>query len=383
MPFLFRRALSVVLLAGGVALPAAPLLGSLRTANQVIVMENDVVAEDLYAVGGRTIVEGTVQGDLVVLTGEVIVTGTVEGDVVGLVWGPARFAGEVGESVLLASLRLEAGGRIGADVSALVGEARVGAEVARDVLVIGGSAEVTGSVGRDVRAQAWRLAVDGEVGRDVVARVDDMVLGDAARVAGDVTFRASDEVRVSDAATVGGALVQAQVLAPVWARAVTRLVGWLSVLGFLVAGVALFWVFRGTVPRAVRVARARPWRSALVGLGMLILPPLLAIPLFLTLVGLPVAVLILLCWVVGLFVGPVPAVAAAGERLLGGRGGVLGGFVVGALLWRGGMWALSLVAALLYLIPLLVGLGAFTLAAWEARRRSAQPLATGVSITVE
>jgi len=44
---------------------------------------------------------------------------------------------------------------------------------------------------------------------------------------------------------------------------------------------------------------------------------------------------------------------------------------VGALLWRAGLWALSLVAALLYLIPLLVGLGAFTIAAWEARRGSA------------
>ena len=373
MPFLFRRVLSVILLAGGVALPAAPLLGSIRMANQVIVTEDDVVAEDLYAVGGRTIVEGTVQGDLVVLSGEVIVTGTVQGDVIGLVWGPARFAGEVGESVLLASLRLDAGGRIGADLSALTGEARVPAGVARDVLVIGGSAEVTGTVGRDLRAQAWRLTVDGEVGRDVAARVDDMVLGDGARVGGDVTFRASDEVRVCEGAAVGGTVVQAQVLAPTWARAVTRLVGWLSVLGFLVAGVALFWLFRGTVPRAVRVARERPWRAALVGLGMLVLPPLVAVPLFLTLVGLPVAVLVLLFWVVGLFLGPVPAVAAAGERLLGGRGGLLGGFVVGAVLWRGGMWALSLVAALLYLVPLLVGLGAFTMGAWQARRQSAGP----------
>jgi len=370
MPFLFRKALSVALLAGGIALPAAPLLGSIRMANQVIVTEGTVVAEDLYALGGRTIVEGTVQGDLVVLSGEVIVTGTVEGDVIGLVWGPARFTGEVGESVLLAALRLDAGGPVGADLGALVGEARVSAAVARDLLAIGGAIDLTGSVGRDLRAQAWRLTVDGEVGRDVSARVDDMVLGDAARVGGDVTFRASGEVRVSDAASVGGALIQAQVVAPTWARAVTRLVGWLSVLGFVVAGVALFWLFRGTAPRSVRVARQAPWRSALVGLAVLVLPPLLAIPLFLSLVGLPVAILILLFWVLGLFLGPIPAVAAAGERLLGGRGGVLAGFVAGALLWRAGMWALSLVAALLYLVPLLIGLGAFVIAARESRRES-------------
>ena len=171
--------------------------------------------------------------------------------------------------------------------------------------------------------------------------------------------------------------MRAEVLAPMWAKALTRLLGWLSVLGFVVAGVALFWVFRGTAPRAVRVARERPWRSALVGLGVLVVPPLLALPLFLTLVGLPVAVLLLLFWVVGLFLGPIPAVAAAGERLLGGRGGVLGGFVVGALLWRGGMWLLSLAAAVVYAIPLVVGLGAFTIGAWEARRGSRVEVAAG------
>ena len=252
----------------------------------------------------------------------------------------------------------------------LAGEARVPGEVARDLLAITGSTLLTGSVGRDLRAQAWRLTVDGEVGRDVAARVADMVLGPAARVGGDVTFRASGDVRVSDDATVGGALVQARVVPPTWAQAVTRLVGWLSVLGFLVAGVGLFWVFRGTTPRSVRVARERPGRSALVGLAMLLAPPLLAIPLFLTLVGLPVGVLILVAWVLSLFLGPIPAVAAAGGRLLGGRGGALAGFVVGALLWRAGMWALSLVAALLYLIPLVIGVGAFTIAAWQGRRES-------------
>lgn len=374
MPFLFSRLLGrlagIVLLAGGIALPVAPVLGSIRTANQVIVTEDDTVTEDLYAVGGRTIVEGVVRGDLVVLTGEVIVTGTVEGDIIGLVGGPVRLGGEVGDSVLVAALRLETSGRIGGDVSGLIGEARVGGEVGRDVLVVGGDADVTARVGRDVRAQAWQLTVDGEVGRDVVARVDDMALGDSARVQGDVTFRASDDVRLSPAAAVGGAVVQAEVLAPVWAQALTRLLGWLSVLGFVASGVALFWLFRGTGARAVRVARQRPGRATLVGLAVLVLPPVVALPLFLSLVGLPVAVLLLLFWVLGLFLGPAPAVAAAGERLLKGRGGVLAGFVVAALAWRAGMWLLSLAAAVIYLIPLVIGLGAFTIGAWEARRAS-------------
>jgi cytoskeletal protein CcmA (bactofilin family) len=376
MPFLFRRLLGVVLLAGGLTLPAVPILGNLRTSDQVIVTTGDVIPEDLYAAGGQTIVEGVVQGNLVVIGGELIITGTVEGDVVGLVGGPARISGEVQGSVVLAALRLETAGTVGGDVAGLVGEARVGGSVGRDLLLVAGSADLTGRVGGDVYAQAWQLDVDGEVGGNVDARVDDMVLGDAARVQGDVTFRASGGVSLSKDSLVGGTLLRADVVSPVWAKALTAVFGWLSVLGFIVAGVALFWVFRGTTPRAVRVARERPWRSALVGLLVLLLPPVIALPLFLTLVGLPVALLILLFWVVALFMGPVPAVAAAGERLLGGRGGVLGGFVVGALLWRSGMWLLSLAAAVIYLVPLLVGLGAFAIGAWEGRRPR-RPAAAG------
>lgn len=371
MPFLFRRLVASLLLAGGVALPVAPVLGTVRTSNTVIVTADETVSEDLYAVGGRTIVEGVVEGDLVVLTGEVIVTGEVRGDVIGLVWGPARLGGVVEESVLLAALRVEAAGGIGGDLTALAGEADLAGSVGRDAILIGGSVDLTGPVGRDVRSQAWRLRLDGDVGGNVAVRADDLFLGDRARVRGDMTFRASDEVRVSQAAVVEGSLVRAQVLAPIWAQAVSRLVGWLSVLGFLVAGVALFWLFRRTSPRAVGLARERPWRCALVGLAVLVVPPLAVIPLFLSLVGLPVGVLLLVAWALGLFLGPIPAVAAAGERLLGGRGGMLGGFVVGVLLWRAGMWALSLVAALLYLAALLVGLGAFVLGAWQVRADAA------------
>ena len=173
-----------------------------------------------------------------------------------------------------------------------------------------------------------------------------MVLGDAARVAGDVTFRASDGVRVSDAATVGGALVQARVVAT-WARGgdpagragcrssasggrggrVLGLPGDRSPVGAGGPG----------APVAQRPGRPRGAGAA---------PDCWPLPLFLTLVGLPVAVLILLFWVLGLFLGPIPAVAAAGGAPARRPGRLLAGFVVGALLWRAGCgrsrwWPLS------------------------------------------
>ncbi|MDX1690792.1 MAG: hypothetical protein R3290_07200 [Acidimicrobiia bacterium] len=365
-----RRLFGVGLLVAAAFGPLVPVLGSLRTSGRVIVTTADTVTEDLYAFGGRVIVEGTVEGDLVTFTNELTITGTVTGDVIGAVGGTADVSGVVGGSLRLAAVRLDVTGSVGDDVVGIAGDALVAADVGRDVLLVAGEVLAGGATGRDVHVQAWSLEVHGTVGRDVMARVDDIVVGPGATVAGDVEFQASDEVRVDDGAAVDGSLVRRDVLAPVWAKAVARAVLWLSLLGFLVGGLLAIWLFRRTMIRAAATALERPGRSALVGAGVVVGIPILVLPLGLSLVGLPVAVLLLVSWVVLLVLGAAPAVAAVGERIVGGRGGLAGGFVVGAVAWRAAMWVLALVAALVYLAATLVGIGAFAIAGWEQRREA-------------
>ena len=118
----------------------------------------------------------------------------------------------------------------------------------------------------------------------------------------------------------------------------------------------------------MEVAGERPWRAALIGLGALLVPPLLAVPLFLTLVGIPVALVILVAWVAVLLVGPIPAVTQLGTWVLRGRSGPAAALVVGVLVWRGAIWVLPLIGALIYTAALLVGVGSYVSAGWELRR---------------
>jgi cytoskeletal protein CcmA (bactofilin family) len=361
------------------ALPLATLLAlplffaELRTSSQVIVPEGDVVAEDLYSFGGTTIIEGVVQGDVIAVTGELTITGTVQGDVMGLVGGPVRISGTVGGSVRVAAPSFDITGSVGDDLVAAAVEGSVGGDVGRDALLVVGDADLAGPIGRDVRAQSITLSIDGPVGRDVQVRVDGLALGDGADVGGDVLYKARRDASVASGAVVNGSLIRRTVLAPVWAKAVTRLFAILSLLGFVIAGLAALWLFRGTSTRAVELAGERPGRSALVGLAVVVAPPLLALPLFVTLVGIPIALFVLVAWVLVLFLGPYPAVARLGAALLRGRTGVAAAFVLGAVAWRFAIWLLPLVGALVYLAALLVGSGSFALAAWQQRTRSAAP----------
>ncbi|NQV06217.1 hypothetical protein HQ535_06680, partial [bacterium] len=111
------RLLAAAAVVFGVALPLVGVLGSVRTSGNVIVTATDVVREDLYSFGGRTIIEGRVEGDVFLVSGELIVTGEVTGDITGLVSGPARITGTVGGSVRLAAIRMDLDGVIGDDVA--------------------------------------------------------------------------------------------------------------------------------------------------------------------------------------------------------------------------------------------------------------------------
>ncbi|HEX9977889.1 MAG TPA: hypothetical protein VGB41_04590 [Acidimicrobiia bacterium] len=344
---------------------ALPFLGSIAVSNQVIV--SDVAPEDLYAVADSVIVEGTVRGDLFVITGSLSISGTVEGDVIGMVGGPARISGRVDGSVRLAAVDLEVTGSVGDDVAALVGQATVSGGVGRDAVLFGAEANLYGTIGRDVRAQLYRMGIDGLVGHDVQVRVDRLRIGSGAQVVGDVLYRASRDAAIEDGATLGGQVVRTPVLAPVWAKALTRVLSILSVLGLIVAGIIGQWLFRGTSRRAFTLAGDRPGRAALVGLGMLLVPPILVLPLFLTVVGIPIALVVLLAWLMSLFLGPLPAVTRLGAVLVRGKGGLALGLVVGVLVWRGVIWLLPVIAAFVYLGALLIGLGSYGMAAWALR----------------
>lgn len=355
----------------GILFAVPMLLGTVRITGQVIVLEGESVSEDLYAFAERVVIDGTVLGDLFVVAGEVSISGSVHGDVVGLVGGPIRVSGEVHGSIRVAALTVDVSGIVDDDVATLAGQATIGGAVGRDLLAIAGSTRLVGSVGRDLRGQMYRMTVDGEVGRNVAIKADRVTVGPDTRVDGDLIYDSPREGRVDDAAEVTGTLLRREAITPVWSRAISRLIGALSLFGFILGGLVAAWLFRGVTKRSAETAATRPGKAALVGLALVVVPPLVALPLFLTLVGIPIALVILIAWVVMLFFGPVPAVTEVGRRLLRSRGGMAGGLVVGALLLRGVMWLLPLIAGIAYLAALVVGLGSYGMAAWGLRREHA------------
>jgi hypothetical protein len=101
--------------------------------------------------------------------------------------------------------------------------------------------------------------------------------------------------------------------------------------------------------------------------------PTAVLLLAVTLVGLPLAAIGVLIGAIAFIIGPVPAVTAFGNRVLVNRGGLFGAFVVGAVLWRLGIWLIPVVGGFIYLIALVWGIGAWVMGFAAARRGDPTP----------
>ncbi|MGA9523660.1 MAG: hypothetical protein WBV82_19520 [Myxococcaceae bacterium] len=368
----------------GLSLASTAALAEVRTGDEVVIRQGEVVGEDLYVFANRVEVEGVVEGDLLAFTSELDVPGRVTGDVMAIA-GDIDITGQIGGSVRAGTGTLRIMGPVGEDVLAAAGEVELGrhATVGRDVIVSSGDMEVASEVEGDVRAAAGMLALDGMIHGDARVRANELSVGDDAEINGTLRH-GSAQAEISQAARIGNVeKVELQRRARGPAAVGWFLLGWLRwAVGLFALGLIvrlLFPKFTRTVPETLQRS---PWKSLGIGAAVLFVVPIAAMVLFVVgafiggwwigLIALGVlSIAIAVSFpMVGLFVGDwlLTHVAKAHVRAILA---LLVGVVLLSLVIR-----LPIVGALVALATILFGLGALTVSGWRLRPVQALPAPT-------
>jgi hypothetical protein len=210
-------------------------------------------------------------------------------------------------------------------------------------------------------------SVNGTVGRDLDVTLERLVIEGSAEIGGDVLYRSGRSAAISPDAMIAGQVVQLPAQSNFIFGVILTIANLVGFLGFLVLGIFVLWLFRTTSSTAVGAVITHPFRTFLIGLIAVVVAPLLVLLLAVSLVGLPLAAIVLLGILVLLVAGPVPALTAFGDRVLRGRAGLFGGFLLGAALWRLGIWLIPIVGGVVYLIGLVWGTGGWVYGGWMVR----------------
>lgn len=316
-----------------------------------VVVDEGETSSGISTVSGTVVVRGTVDGDVNAVSGDVVIeeSGTVTGNVNGAA-GSLQIAGTVGGNVDFA------GGSVVVDRSA--------------------------RIGGDVNLGAGTVLVGGQIDGDVTVGADQITLAPTAVVAGDLRYDGT--LNLQEGATVEGSVVRDDSIGgpmgPTEWGTTWGIPGWVdTVYGFfanlLLGGLllALFPRFSNEVADAVteRTVGSGGW-----GLLLLFGIPVLLVAFAITIVGISVALLGLMLYVLAIWVGVVYGQFAVGRYLLtrlGSRGKwkalSLGLFVFLLLGF------VPIVGGIAVFLALLVGLGALGIGLRRrfAERRAGRP----------
>jgi cytoskeletal protein CcmA (bactofilin family) len=264
------------------------------------------VAGDAFIAGGRSHIDGRVAGDAVATGGTVDVRGEITEDLYAA-GGDVRI-----EATVLGNARI-AGGTVFLER---------GADIAGSVTVAGGSIEQSGHVGGNLQVFGGRVRLNGVVDGDVEVASEDIRVGPEAVIKGRLTYQGPDRPRVADGAVISGGIERSHRR---WrglgeesgfGRALTGVLRTLWFAGVLLTGMLLVAVFPRFTREAAATARSDALASLGLGAALLIAVPIMALMLFVTIIGIPLGFATLMGYGLLLMLGYLTAALAVGDWLL-------------------------------------------------------------------
>jgi hypothetical protein len=328
------------------------------------------VEGDAFLAGGHVATASEVKGDLVVVGGEVSVGGAIADDLYA-VGGRVQFDAIVNGNARVA----------GGDVN--VGPATI---VAGGLSLTGGQIAFEGVAHEYLQASGGSVRINGEVVGDAEVRAKELLIGPEARIGGRLVYHGPQEPVVPEGAVIAGGLEfhEADVgryfedAQPHVRDAATGLGTFLWFLGVFFAGALFVLLLPRFTSEAAAVIGHKPWPSLGLGLAILLCVPFVAMVLLITIIGIPVALLLMSLYLLVLFLGWITAALFVAQRGLAalrpGRVATRGWQLLALLLGLVVLWLLRqvpLIGGWIGFVALLAGIGALAWRTFNGRQAAA------------
>ncbi len=277
--------------------------------------------KNLYTFGASVSVSGNTLGDLFAWGGMVTVGGNVEQDL-AVFGGNLNLNGNVGGDLRTAGGNISINGPIGSDL--LVGGGNVSisdkAVVAGDLLACGGNLTLDSEVKGKAQIFGGEVTINGKVDGDLFVRAGkQLVFGPNSEVVGKITYEGASPAVVRDGAKIGQIeftkLPSTRGADKVF-KGIFAVATLIKLLGLLIAGFVLFWLFPRKVETIVSSSHDKPLKSFGVGFLVLVVTPIIAVILCATVIGFYVGIIVMLSYLLLLILASVFMLFYVGNLIL-------------------------------------------------------------------
>ncbi len=330
-----------------------------------LITKDQIINDDVYIASNNVDVEGLINGDLTVAAGTVTLNGKVNGDVV-VTGGKLIINGEVTDDVRAAGGEIDINGKINDDLIAAGGEVTIG----KDAIILGsasifsGSVDAHGKVGEDLDIVSYSrgdVNIGGETDGNMNVKASNIHLLNSAKINGQFNYTSNNEAMIDQGAEIKGGSHYTIIGNTSFGReTISFIIYWF--LASLITGIILILIFPEWLDAVGVSIKKNPLKSMGIGAISFVIVSLLVIFFFVTIIGIPIALLFLLFFVIALYLTKIftsiwiGSLAFYRRRKKLGRGELI-------LRFTGGLIILTILFALPYLgylarfLSLILGFG--------------------------
>jgi hypothetical protein len=264
---------------------------------------------DVTSAGGTTEFDGIITGDILAVGQKIMVTAEIKGDV-RVAGATVVIAGQINGDILAAGM------------SVTINEAAV---VGGEVWVGGGEVVLAGTMEDDVHAGGKDVVLSGTVMGDAIFGGETIRITSTARIMGDFTYHGVSEAIIDPGAEIAGDIVfirteqPEQIMGGLFAG--LGAFGIAVLVGLIIVGIIQMTVFPRVTRHVGKQITERKLRAFLIGLAMLILTPIAIALSAASVVGLPLAVLLLSISIVTFMSSIMTSISTAGGAIYHRFGG--------------------------------------------------------------
>jgi cytoskeletal protein CcmA (bactofilin family) len=284
------------------------------------------INDDLYVTGQNANVDGHIRGDLVFVGMTAGLDGEVDGSVAAVGYN-FNMSGRCRNTVRVLARGVDIDGHIERNLIAFGENVIIGRDgwVEKDVHFGATSLTIQGRVGGLVKGKGGEIFISGQVDGDVDVKGDDLVIQPTAIIGGELKFCGKKAPKIEPGAQILGKISHN---APEEKEKSGYTLGdffidvWSFLALILTGGIML--AFCGTFPVEVTNQIKSQWlKSITLGFVFVVCLPIMAAILLVTLIGIPLGLMILVCWVILFYLAKIFGGMVIAEWLLrklrGGR----------------------------------------------------------------
>lgn len=297
--------------------PFAASAYSVKNGDSVYVSKDQTIEGNLYAVGQSLIIDGKITGDVICAGQSININGDVAGDVI-CTGQSININGKIGGNLRIIGNNINFNGQAERN-GIIIGATSItsaSSTIGWDLLILGNIFELNGNVGRDLYGSAGKINLNGQIGKNVNLNFGPqndyekpLTLNSSSKISGELKYKSEKEAIIEPGAIIAGQTIHN------FPTAVTKksnMVNWawwwgklISIFSALVIGLVLISFWREQIIKITNLMKEKIGVSLGWGILILLLTPIIAIILLITIIGIPLSFISIALWLIAMYVSKI------------------------------------------------------------------------------